>query len=357
MNRNYKKIGIIVLGFMIAVFAFSIKSYAGSISVSSPSTVEPGKSFTVTIKGNNATGQVTLKADNATLSKSTVWVEDSTITVTATAGSEGKVTITATPTDVSDSITAQAITGSKSTSTEVKKKIETAPTQTSQNNNNSSNSSNNTTNNNKKNNTTNKTTEIKKTETKVEETKEQEEAKPQWGISSVLLTGIKDNEEKVVIELDKNFDINTYEYSCNVGADIKKIEIQKEAYEYNEFVTITGLEEDLKSGENIITLKLSKEGQQDLIYTIKINKEEIQKTEQASVEIVNEDKEQVMVSMPLWCFVLLEIVIVGATVGITLLVIKLVKDNKSNDNNKKDNGKNSNDGNDGNDDNKYEIIG
>lgn len=352
MDRNYKKIGIIVLGFIIAVFAFSIKSYAGSISVSSPSTVEPGKSFTVTIKGNNATGQVTLKASNATLSKSTVWVEDSTITVTATAGSEGKATITATATDVSDSTTAQAITGSKSTSTEVKKKVETAPTQTSQNNNNSSNSSNNTTNNNKKNNTTTKTTETKKTETKVEETKEQEEAKPQWGISSVLLTGIKDNEEKVVIELDKNFDINTYEYSCSVGADVKKIELQKEAYEYNEFVTITGLEEDLKPGENIITLKLSKEGQQDLIYTIKINKEEIQETEQTSVETVNEDKEQVMVSMPLWCFVLLEIAIVGVTVLITLVVIKLVKNNnRHGDNDKQE------DNDEGNDDNKYEIIG
>lgn len=188
--------------------------------------------------------------------------------------------------------------------------------------------------------TTNKKTEQNKTQTQVVETQEKEEATPLWGINEVKLIGIKENGEKVDLKLDKAFNITAYEYLCNVSSDIIKIEVQKEAYEYNEFVTITGTEEELKEGENIITLRLAKEGQKELIYTIKVNKEakpqEVLTSAEVLTDEVKEEKMQTYICIPMWKFVLMQIILISIIVAITLLVKKIINNKTIRKDNNKD---------------------
>lgn len=316
--------------FIIMVLSTQVKAESFSANKSS---VTVGDSFTVTISGIN--GKVTVSSnDKVSLSsKGTMFVEGS-MTITGTAKSLGTGTVTVNLIDVTTTgANPKELTGTRNINVtikekEVQKPATTTPTTSTQNKP--------TTSTTKKTETTKTTT--KKTETKtVTPTQEKEEATPQWGIYAVKLTGIKENEEKIDIELDKQFNINTYEYSCNVASDVKKIEIQKEAYDYNEFVTINGLEEDLKTGENIITLKLSKEGQQELTYTIKVNKEEKQEeepTEAVNAEVVTEEtkeeKQPIIVSMPLWCFIILELLIIVATATGTFFVMTKIISKKNN---------------------------
>lgn len=136
---NIKKITILFTLFIGIILLGTIKSYSGSISISSSTkNVEPGKTFTVTITGNNATGKVTLTGSNCKLSSSSTWVENNSQTITVTAGGEGTAKIIAVPTDVSDSDTAEEVSGSKSTSVTVatkKEKIKQPSTQSTSSNN------------------------------------------------------------------------------------------------------------------------------------------------------------------------------------------------------------------------------
>ena len=90
------KIKIILILFAILVSCLAIKSLAVSISVSpSVSSVEPGKSFSVTISGSDATGRVNISVSGGTASSSSVWIENNSQTITVTAGTSGTIKISA----------------------------------------------------------------------------------------------------------------------------------------------------------------------------------------------------------------------------------------------------------------------
>lgn len=301
---------------------------AVSLTVTASKTITVGETGTITI-GNGVTGRVDITSSNpsvASVSTSKLWIENGSASVSITAKKEGTATITVTANSLASADDGTPVSGSKTCTVTVKAK-ETPKTQTEQ----STQKTTTTT----KTNTKKNTTTTKKTET-VKPTEEKEEATPQWGISEVKLTAIKENEEKVDIELDKKFNINTYEYTCNVGADVKKIEISQESHEYNDFVTISGIEEELKTGENIITLKLAKDGQKELIYTIKVNKEAKpeEETQEVSAEVdTQEQKEEnkgIMVSMPLGSFIVLQISIIAVTALITVFTTKVITRKKNN---------------------------
>ena len=117
MTKKIFFIALITIMFMAQVVN------AGSITVSSNKTsLEVGQTATITITGVNATGQVNITSSNtsvATVSQSTGWVENNSITVTVTAKAAGSAQITVKPDpngEVVDSTTAEAITGSKSVS-------------------------------------------------------------------------------------------------------------------------------------------------------------------------------------------------------------------------------------------------
>lgn len=311
MKMKLKNIIIALIVFIMAVVIHTNVNAAGIGMKINKSSAYVGDTFSVTISGINGKVKISGNSNISLSTSGTQWVEGS-MTITGTTKSVGTGIITVTPIDASTSganpveLTAKDDTTSKSIT------ISEKPTQT-------------TTNNNK---TTTKKTENKKTEKPVVETKEKEEASSEFGIHLLKLIGVKENKEEVEIALDKAFNIKTFEYTCNIANDIKTVRIEKEAYEYNDLVQISGLEEELKVGENNVILKLAKDGK-ELSYHIKITKEEPKQEvmETNSIPEQTQQKETIMVSMPLIWFILLEIVIVALSVVATIIIMNYLKKN------------------------------
>lgn len=311
---------------IISILLLQTKVEAAGLGVSAnKKEVTVGESFTVTISG--VYGKVTISGSNVQLSPSGTQFVDGSLSITATTKSEGTASVSVTAVDtVTTGANPQEVTGSKSVSVTVKAKEVPKPVETPQTTTTPKTTE-------TKKTTTNNKKETKKTETKkteVVETYEEEEATPQLGIASLKVIGVKENGEEVEIPLDKVFDINIFEYACKVEGDINTVKIQKEAYEYNDLVQIIGLEEPLKVGENIITLKLAKDDK-EVSYVINLTKEQPQEeVKEVTAEPEEElKKEQAMVSMPVVWFVLLELAIIGVSVGSTLLIMRYVKKDQS----------------------------
>lgn len=316
MKMKSKNIIIILACFIIAIVIHTNVNAAGIGMKINKSSAYVGDTFSVTISGIN--GKVKISGNsNITLSTSgTKWVEGS-MTITGTAKSKGTGTITVTPIDVSTT-GADPVEVTQGNSKNIT--ISEKPVQQEQPSQ-------------KPTKTENKKTE--KTKTPVVETKEKEEAASEFGIHALKLIGVKETKEEVELALDKAFNIKSYEYVCNISNDIKTVKIEKEAYEYNDLVQITGLEEELKVGENNISLKLAKDGK-EIIYHIKIIKEEPKQEEVIETNTTVEDKkETIMVSIPLIWFIVLELFIVVLSVGTTIVVINYLKQNHQNIKNKK----------------------
>lgn len=313
MKKLKNKFLVIILFSIAFVLLLTVKSNATvSLSVS-PSTkeIEPGKSVNITVKVSGGAGQIALSASNGTLSKSSLWLDNSSETITCTAGSTNGATISITAKGtIGDYETEEDVTKSASTSIKIKKKEEVAQTPTTP--------SNNTTTTTKKPTTTTTTKVETKTETKKEDN---------FYVSSITLKGIKENSEQTDISLSPSFNKDTYEYTCNITSDIQKIDLQKDAGEYTNSVIVTGLD-DLKEGENIIKLVLSAEDHESKTYTIKVIKEKQKIVETVAnieedkqeTEVPQEEKKEIMVSMPLWVFIVMQIIIIVIEVLIIYLV-------------------------------------
>ena len=116
-----------------------------------------------------------------------------------------------------------------------------------------------------------------------EDSESKEETKPALGIYKLSLTGVGDDNITEEIELNKEFDRGNFEYSCDVSEKIKKISVNAEAYEYNDSIKITGNENELKDGENVITVSVS-DDKDTVKYTIKVNKGKNKIEENAQIQ-------------------------------------------------------------------------
>ena len=133
--------------------------------------------------------------------------------------------------------------------------------------------------------------EEKKEETKQdEEEKQEEEIKMALGIYKLSLTGISDDNKTEEIDLNKEFERGTFEYSCDVSENVKKITVNAEAYDYNDSLKITGNENELKEGENIITVSVS-DDKDTVKYIIKVNKGKNEVEENTQVQLQPQEKE------------------------------------------------------------------
>lgn len=312
-NMKYKIIIIFtILLFEILLINNIVNAASMGMSINK-SSCNIGDTFTVTISGVN--GKVSVSgSSNISLNKSgTIWI-DGKETITGTAKSVGKGTITVTPIDASTTAAEpEEITSSASRSIEIKEKQTTQATPTTPTTPTT---------------TTKKPTTVAKptttTQTKQEEPKK-EVVEDNFYINSVVLKGIKENGETEDIILSPEFNKDTYEYTCNVSAQITKIEIQKEAGQYTNSIIVTGGEK-LKTGENIITLMLSAEDHQAKTYTIKVIKEEAVETSaniaEEKIEEDREQKEPAMIHMPVWAFIALQMGIIVVEVLTILFVIK-----------------------------------
>lgn len=107
-----KNIAYIMI-FLIVLFALAPKSEAAGLVIAfSKSTANVGDTVTVTVTGSGVTGKVNLSVSgNATLSQSSVWVDNNSTSVTATITGTGSIRITATAADMADSTTSDPYSG------------------------------------------------------------------------------------------------------------------------------------------------------------------------------------------------------------------------------------------------------
>lgn len=351
MNKTKTKyIVIFTITLIILAICTNVKAAGMGLSINK-STATVGDTFSVTISGINGRVSISGNSNVAISPSGTQWVEGS-LTITGTAKSAGTGTVTVTPLDASTTAAEpQEVTDSASrsitinevpkvetpatpeptapTPTPATKVTETAPTSTP--------TSTTTT-------KTTTTTTTKKTETKTEtpktETKKEEKTKEDnFYINSIIIKGLKETGEQIDIALSPEFAKNVYEYTCNIPADVQRIDIQKDAGEFTNSVIETGLEE-LKEGENTITLQLLAEDHQAKTYTIKAikeKKEQVEETNEAETtgaietsamleeqkqeeQAENKEENQKMVSMPIIKFILMQI----AIIAIEILIIKCV---------------------------------
>ena len=283
-----KTIQLVTIIMIISIVLFipsTIKAAKGlTVSVSNKNP-EVGNTFTLTV-GSGVGGRISMKSSNPSVVSvtETQSIKYDSETFTLTAKSAGTTTITVTAVDLAttDPVPVE-VTGSKSVTITVKEKQKPAtepPSNSNNSNNNNNNSSNKTPASNKPNTNKDKVKDVKETE-------QEEEATPQFGMNSLMLTGVKENGEKQEIAFTPTFNIDTYEYTCNIASDIKDIEVATEAGEYNDYVKIEK-PETFVEGENIIKITMSKDDQ-NLTYTIKVIKET--STEMVQ-EVENEENKQ-----------------------------------------------------------------
>lgn len=302
--KKIKNSTIFAIILTILVIGIHTNIHAAGMGMSiNKSSAYVGDSFSITISGIN--GKVSISGNsNVSLSTSgTKWVEGS-MTITGTAKSVGTGTITVTPIDASttgaDPVEVTKAVSKSITIKEKEKMVETSPAQTTTSTTATSKNTTSTTNN-------TKTAAKTKVETKVED---------DFYISAITLKGIKENGEQVEIGLSPEFNKDTYEYTCNIAADIQKIDLQKDAGDYTNSIVVTGLDE-LTEGENTIKLLLAAEDHESKTYTIKVIKEakevienEPEPEQEENIENNKEKAETKMISMPVYLFIIMQIIII-----------------------------------------------
>lgn len=123
MKKNKIIVLLFVILILLVICSLHTKTYAaGSFEVSASSNnINVGDTITVYIKGNNAYGKVNISANNATLSAYSVFLQNDTKTVNLTAKSEGTITVSVTPAaEGLGDIEENPITGTKSIKITVK---------------------------------------------------------------------------------------------------------------------------------------------------------------------------------------------------------------------------------------------
>lgn len=226
MKKIYKYISIVLFSFILMIN----NVYASSLNVSSTSnTVTVGNTITITLVGNGITGKVSIKSSDtsiATVSESSVWIENNTKYITVSTKKAGSVSFVITASDCADSNTGASYTATKQIYLTVKQK------QTNTSSNNSSTSKNN-----------NYTTKPKSTNSY---------------LSNISIDGL---------ELDKKFDKEVLEYTVKVPVKTEKIKINAQLDDSSASVKGTG-EIKVSPGKNTIELVVTAENGSKRTYKI-----------------------------------------------------------------------------------------
>lgn len=254
MERKIEKIiiGIIVLLFGIIIFPNFVNAASVTVSASA-SSVEVGKTVTITV-GSDCIGRVDLSISGpGTLSTNKAWIEGSSQQVTVTTTGEGKITVTATPSNPMSYNNSPVNVGATSCSFTAK----TASSNNSGTNNggNSSNSNN----------------------TSTEKS----------NVTTLKNLGIKPNDFS-------GFKAGTLQYNVSVPNEVESIEVY--AYKGQEGQTISGTgKKNLTEGKNTYNVVVTAaNGKDKRTYTINITREakKEENSEQNPEEKSEEKKEE-----------------------------------------------------------------
>lgn len=236
------KIKLILLMSFVLLGLLSAKCFATSISVSSSKkTVSPGESFSVTISGSDATGRVNISASNGSVSQSSVWIENSSVTVTVKAGNFGTVTVSASGELSSNSGVDKNVSGS--TSVSIQSSSNSGGNTGNQGGNNGGNSGSSTSNGNQGGSTTT--------------------AKD--GNNNLTNLGIRGQYDF------KGFSSGNLNYSVNVPNDVTSVEVYAQKSSSKATVSGTGTK-TLKSGTNKFSVVVTAENGSTKTYTISVNR-------------------------------------------------------------------------------------
>ena len=238
MKKVVKYLSIIICTFIISISYVKAASY--DVSVTS-NTVTVGNSITLTIKGNDLAGKFTLSSSNsgvASLSGSSLWIDNDSKSVTISTSNAGTAVITITPTDVT-SYDGNTITGNKTVTITVNSKPTSNP--------------------NNGGNKTGTTTTPKPTKKKSSNN----------NLSSLTIEDYN---------LDKEFKKEVTEYSVVVENDVKKIKINAQLDDSSAKVEGTG-EVEVKEGNNKIEIKVTAEDGSTKTYVINVTVKELNPVE------------------------------------------------------------------------------
>lgn len=259
MNRKFLKL-IFFIGISIIVFfTMTTISNAASLSISAPSTVSPGESFTVTITLNNGAGPVSASVSNGSGGFSD-WLENGSSSFSCTAGSSGSVTISASGT-VGDFSTGDDEPVSASRSVTIKQPEPETPANnggtTSKPNDNTS---------------------------KPQETKKSNNSR----LSSLRIAeGI----------LTPEFDSKIREYTINVPNETTKLSIEAITDDSKASAKITGNDE-LQIGKNTIEITVTAEDGSTSTYTIKAVRADAQLGLQSlNIFYIDENGEKIQIDL------------------------------------------------------------
>lgn len=246
-NSILKKIIIILISMYFILALMTIKSNAASLSIqTSKSSVSPGETFTVTVTLSNGAGYVTSGGQ-------TQWLDNSSFSYTKTAGSSGSVSITASGT-AADYTTEQDETVNASKTVKI-----VQPTS---------------------NNEKPKTTTTKPVEEKVKS-------------KNSALSALSITEGAITPEFNKD----VKEYALTVSNEITSVNVTATPDDSKATVAVEGNEE-LKEGENTVTVKVTAEDGSTTNYTIKVTRSRAKLSLQ-SLAIKYENQEGQVIDIPL----------------------------------------------------------
>lgn len=144
MKKSKIKLCLMIL-LIVLLSSISINSYAASFSITSGiSTIEEGKTYTISIKASGLTGKFNIThSSNVSVSCDSIWVENGVAdgTIKVTAKSAGKGTVTVSPESVADAKGNLVSLSSKTDTVTVKEKEKASSNSGSSNNNSGSSNS------------------------------------------------------------------------------------------------------------------------------------------------------------------------------------------------------------------------
>ena len=91
-------------------------------------------------------------------------------------------------------------------------------------------------------------------------------------LSTIKLLAVSTDGSTQEIFLNKQISNDVFEYSCDVYSDVNKIQIETTSEKSDANITITG-NENLKEGQNTITIELKDDSGNETIYKIQVNKQ------------------------------------------------------------------------------------
>ena len=261
---NMKLLIIICLISIISIVLPNNVEAAGSFSINKGSaSLEKGGTTTITVTASNCAGQFTVSSSNssvATVSTSSVWLDNSSTTITVTAKSAGTASITIKATDVTDT-DLNDITGSKTCTVTVTNPASPPPANTggtSTGNGNTSGSTNNKPSTSGNNNSSKPGAGTTTTTPKPEEKKSDDST-----LKGLTIEGH---------ELYPAFEASTREYNLRVTNDITKITVTPTVNHEKASYKIQGATEELIVGKNVITVVVTAEDGTSSNYIINVTR-------------------------------------------------------------------------------------